>query len=183
VWRWFLISSTNRINKQITAREVRLVSASGEQLGIKTIEEALRIAYDAGLDLVEVAPQEKPPVCRIMDYGKHKFEQEKKTKLARKNQSLIVIKEIKLRPKIDSHDFATKRKHVERFLGAGNKVKVVIMFRGREMAHTELGRKLLDRMFDDVKELGSIESAAKQEGRDMFMILAPVAKKELQVNA
>ncbi len=177
--RWSLISSTNRINKQIPAREVRLVSADGEQLGIKSIDEALRIAYDAGLDLVEVAPQEKPPVCRIMDYGKHKFEQEKKNKLARKNQSMIVIKEIKLRPKIDTHDFGTKRRHVERFLGAGHKVKVVIMFRGREMAHTDLGKKLLDRMSEEVKELGTVESAAKQEGRDMFMIMAPLLKKEI----
>ena len=160
-----------------------MVSESGEQLGIRPTEEALRIAYDVGLDLVEVAPQERPPVCRIMDYGKHKFEQEKKTKLARKNQSQIVIKEIKLRPKIDTHDFMTKKKHVERFLGAGHKVKVVIMFRGREMAHTELGKKLLDRMSEDVKELGAVESAAKQEGRDMFMILAPVLKKETVVNA
>jgi translation initiation factor IF-3 len=160
-----------------------LVSESGEQLGIRPTDEALRIAYDAGLDLVEVAPQEKPPVCRIMDYGKHKFELEKKNKLARKNQSQIVIKEIKLRPKIDTHDFDTKKRHVERFLGAGNKVKVVIMFRGREMAHTDLGKKLLDRMAEEVQELGLVESAAKQEGRDMFMIMAPVHKKEIVQNA
>lgn len=152
-------------------------------MGIRPTEEALQLAYDVGLDLVEVAPQERPPVCRIMDYGKHKFEQEKKTKLARKHQSLIVIKEIKLRPKIDTHDFMTKRKHVERFLAAGQKVKVVIMFRGREMAHTELGRKLLDRMAEEVQELGAVESAAKQEGRDMFMIMAPIIKKELPANA
>lgn len=160
-----------------------MVSESGEQLGIRATDEALKIAYDAGLDLVEVAPQEKPPVCRIMDYGKHKFELEKKNKLARKNQSQIIIKEIKLRPKIDTHDFDTKKRHIERFLGAGNKVKVVIMFRGREMAHTDLGKKLLDRMAEDVKELGLVESAAKQEGRDMFMIMAPVHKKEIAQNA
>lgn len=139
----------------------------------------MKIAYEAGYDLVEVAPQENPPVCRIMDYGKFKFEQEKKAKQARKHQSLIVVKEIKLRPKIDSHDFGTKRKHVERFLTAGSKVKVVIMFRGREMAHTDLGKKLLDRMYEEVKELGSIESAAKVDGRDMIMILAPLQKKEI----
>lgn len=160
-----------------------MVAENGDQLGIKPIEDALRIADDAGLDLVEVAPQEKPPVCRVMDYGKHKFEQEKKAKLARKNQSLIIVKEIKLRPKIDKHDFDTKRRHVERFLNAGCKVKVVIMFRGREMAHTELGKKLLDRMFEAVQELAMIESEAKVEGRDMIMFLAPVAKKEIVVNA
>ena len=130
------------------------------------------------MDLVEVAPQEKPPVCRIMDYGRFKFEQEKKAKKARKNQSLIVVKEIKLRVKIDTHDFATKRKHVERFLNAGQKVKVVIMFRGREMAHTELGKKLLDRLYEEVQELGLIESPARVDGRDMIMILAPTQKKE-----
>ena len=130
------------------------------------------------MDLVEVAPQEKPPVCRIMDYGRFKFEQEKKAKKARKNQSLIVVKEIKLRVKIDTHDFATKRKHVERFLSAGQKVKVVIMFRGREMAHTELGKKLLDRLYEEVQELGLIESPARVDGRDMIMILAPTQKKE-----
>ncbi|MFH1736483.1 MAG: translation initiation factor IF-3 [Actinomycetota bacterium] len=166
------------MNRQIPAREVRLVSESGEQLGIKSIEEALRIADDAGMDLVEVAPQERPPVCRIMDYGRFKFEQEKKAKKARKNQSLIVVKEIKLRVKIDKHDFATKRKHVERFLSAGQKVKVVIMFRGREMAHTELGKKLLDRLYEEVQELGLIESPARVDGRDMIMILAPTQKKE-----
>lgn len=130
------------------------------------------------MDLVEVAPQESPPVCRIMDYGRFKFEQEKKAKKARKNQSLIVVKEIKLRVKIDKHDFATKRKHVERFLSAGQKVKVVIMFRGREMAHTELGKKLLDRLYEEVQELGLIESPARVDGRDMIMILAPTQKKE-----
>lgn len=130
------------------------------------------------MDLVEVAPQEKPPVCRIMDYGRFKFEQEKKAKKARKHQSLIVVKEIKLRVKIDTHDFATKRKHVERFLNAGQKVKVVIMFRGREMAHTELGKKLLDRLYEEVQELGLIESPARVDGRDMIMILAPTQKKE-----
>ena len=130
------------------------------------------------MDLVEVAPQERPPVCRIMDYGRFKFEQEKKAKKARKHQSLIVVKEIKLRVKIDRHDFATKRKHVERFLNAGQKVKVVIMFRGREMAHTDLGKKLLDRLFEEVQELGLIESPARVDGRDMIMILAPTQKKE-----
>lgn len=152
-------------------------------MGVKPLPEALQIARSEGLDLVEVAPQAAPPVCRIMDYGKYRYEQERKNKKARKKQSLIVLKEIKLRPKIDNHDFVTKRKHVERFLTHGDKVKVVIMFRGREMDHTELGKKLLDRLFDDVKELATIESPAKVDGRDMIMILAPTHKKEAPSDA
>ena len=145
-----------------------MVSESGEQLGIQPTDEALRIAYEAGLDLVEVAPQEKPPVCRIMDYGKHKFELEKKNKLARKNQSQIVIKEIKLRPKIDTHDFDTKKRHVERFLRAGNKVKVVIMFRGREMAHTELGKKLAGQNGGRSQRIG-FSGKRSQAGRTRYV--------------
>lgn len=156
---------------------MRVVASDGSQLGIKDVAEALRMAQDEGLDLVEVAPQEDPPVCRIMDYGKYKYEQERKVKKARKKQSLIVVKEIKLRPKIDNHDFLVKRKHVERFLTNGAKVKVAIMFRGREMDHADLGKKLLDRLAEEVKELGVIESEAKIDGRDMIMVLSPTRKK------
>jgi len=152
-------------------------------LGVKPLQEAMSIAYAEELDLVEVAAQADPPVCRIMDYGKYRYEQERKAKRAKKKQSLIVIKEIKLRPKIDNHDFATKRKHVERFLNHGDKVKVVIMFRGREMDHTDLGKKLLDRLFEEVQELATIEAQPKVDGRDMIMVLAPVVKKEEKASA
>jgi translation initiation factor IF-3 len=142
------------------------------------LKEALQVAAEEGLDLVEVAPLEKPPVCRIMDYGKYKYEQERKAKKARKKQSLIVVKEIKFRPKIDNHDFIVKRKHVERFLNSGAKVKVTIMFRGREMDHADIGKRILDRLAEEVGSLGSVESAAKINGRDMVMVLAPVRKRE-----
>lgn len=138
------------------------------------------MASEEGLDLVEVAPQADPPVCRIMDYGKYKYELERKNRRARKKQSLIVVKEIKLRPKIDNHDFDTKKHHVERFLNNGAKVKVAIMFRGREMDHADLGKKLLDRMADEVSELGTIEAQAKIDGRDMIMVLTPVKKKVIE---
>lgn len=177
------ITSSVRVNDGITAREVRLIAADGTQLGVKPLQEAMRIAFAEELDLVEVAAQAEPPVCRIMDYGKYKYEQERKAKRAKKKQSLIVIKEIKLRPKIDNHDFATKRKHVERFLNHGDKVKAVIMFRGREMDHTDLGKRLLDRLYEEVKELATIESQPKVDGRDMIMILAPVVKKEEKASA
>lgn len=145
-------------------------------MGIKTTEEALKIAYDAGLDLVEVAPQADPPVCRIMDYGKYKYEQTQKAKRARKHAATLIIKEMKLRPKIDNHDFEVKKKHIVRFLEDGAKVKVTIMFRGREMAHTELGRKLLERIAEEVGELGKVEALPKLDGRNMIMVLAPIVK-------
>lgn len=135
----------------------------------------MQIAIDRDLDLVEVAPQATPPVCRIMDYSKYRYETALKAKRARKHQSMVVIKEIKLRPKIETHDFETKKKHVVRFLKAGAKVKVTIMFRGREMTHTELGRALLDRLAGDVAELAKIESMPKLDGRNMIMTLAPFA--------
>lgn len=134
----------------------------------------MRIARDSDLDLVEVAPQSRPPVCKIMDYSKYKYEQEIKAKEARKKQTTITVKEIKLRPKIDIHDFQTKKKHVERFLAAGDKVKVTIMFRGREMAHQELGEKLLTRLAEEVAELGVVESKPKVDGRNMVMMMSPV---------
>ena len=152
---------------------MRLIDADGSQIGIKSTEDAQRYAWDKNLDLVEVAPDAKPPVCRVMDYSKYKYEQEQKAKLARKHQSTITIKEIKLRPKIDPHDYATKKGHVVRFLKNRDKVKVTIMFRGREMTHPERGRALLLKMAEEVAELGVIESNPLQDGRNMVMMLAP----------
>jgi translation initiation factor IF-3 len=164
---------TTRINDAIRVPQVRLIGADGEQIGIKSTDEALKYAWDANLDLVEVAPDAKPPVCRVMDYSKYKYEQEQKAKLARKHQSTITIKEIKLRPKIDPHDYATKKGHVIRFLKNRDKVKVTIMFRGREMTHPERGRVLLLRLAEEVQDLGIVESAPLQDGRNMVMMLAP----------
>ena len=143
------------------------------QIGVVETRDALSQARALDLDLVEVAPQADPPVCRIMDYGKYKYEQDVKLKEARKKQSRTGLKEIKFRPKIDPHDYATKKGHVTRFLSAGNKVKITIMFRGREMAHTELGRKILDRLVVDLGELAIVESMPKQEGRNMIMVIGP----------
>jgi translation initiation factor IF-3 len=161
------------VNDQIRAREVRLVGPEGEQVGIVPIGEALRLAQDTDLDLVEVAPTARPPVCKLMDYGKYKYESAQKAREARRNQSLTVIKEMKLRPKIDPHDYQTKKGHVVRFLKAGDKVKVTIMFRGREQSRPELGFRLLKRLADDVQELGYVESSPKQDGRNMIMVMAP----------
>lgn len=147
-------------------------------MGIVQLAVALRAAREADLDLVEVAPQADPPVCRIMDYGKHKYEQDQKEKEARKRQSQITIKEIKMRPKISDNDYGTKSGHVRRFLNDGAKVKATIMFRGREMSHTELGRGLLDRLAEDMEDLSSIEAYPKVDGRNMVMVLAPFRKKE-----
>ena len=149
----------------------------GAQIGIVSTSDALRRAQDLDLDLVEVAPQANPPVCRIMDYGKYKYEQDIRQKEARKKQAKIEVKEIKFRPKIDPHDYATKKGHVERFLRAGARVKVTIMFRGREMAHTELGRKILDRLVEDLTDLAVVEASPKQDGRNMIMVIAPVKKQ------
>ncbi|SDP05730.1 bacterial translation initiation factor 3 (bIF-3) [Nakamurella panacisegetis] len=162
-----------RINDRIRVPEIRLVGADGEQIGIISVTEALRMAQEQDLDLVEVAAEARPPVCRLMDYGKFKYENAQKAREARRNQVLTVIKEMKLRPKIDSHDYETKKGHVERFLKAGDKVKVTIMFRGREQSRPELGFRLLQRLSADVAELGFVESAPKQDGRNMIMVLAP----------
>nr|WP_276606866.1 translation initiation factor IF-3 [Nakamurella flava] len=161
------------MNDRIRVPEIRLVGAEGEQIGIVSIGDALRRAQDADLDLVEVAPDARPPVCKLMDYGKFKYESAQKAREARRNQVLTVIKEMKLRPKIDSHDYETKKGHVVRFLKAGDKVKVTIMFRGREQSRPELGFRLLQRLATDVADLGVIESAPKQDGRNMIMVLAP----------
>ncbi|SMO48511.1 translation initiation factor IF-3 [Propioniciclava tarda] len=157
--------------------EVRLVGPKGEQVGIVRIEDALRLARDADLDLVEVAPQARPPVCKLMDYGKFKYEADQKARESRRNQANTVIKEMKLRPKIDGHDYDTKKGHVVRFLKAGDKVKITIMFRGREQSRPELGYNLLKKLADDVSEDGTVESAPKQDGRNMLMVLAPTRKK------
>jgi translation initiation factor IF-3 len=163
----------DRINDAIRAPRVRLIDEDGTQLGIKTSDEARQYAYGKGLDLVEVAAQADPPVTRVMDYGKYRYEQEQKAKLARKHQSQIQVKEIKLRPKIGVHDYETKKGHVVRFLNQRAKVKVTIMFRGREQLHPERGRNLLMRLAEDVKELGMIESPPLQDGRNMVMVLGP----------
>ncbi|WP_425551812.1 translation initiation factor IF-3 [Humibacillus xanthopallidus] len=154
-----------------------MVGPNGEQVGIVRVEDALRLAEEANLDLVEVAPMAKPPVAKLMDFGKFKYEAAMKAREARKNQVNTVIKEIKLRPKIDPHDYGTKKGHVERFLKAGDKVKVTIMFRGREQSRPELGRRLLERLAEDIVELGYVESAPKQDGRNMIMVIGPTKKK------
>jgi translation initiation factor IF-3 len=159
------------------------VGSDGTQIGIVSIDEALRRARDLDLDLVEVAPLAQPPVCRIMDYGKYKYERDVRQKEARKKQSRVEVKEIKMRPKIDRHDYGTKKGHVERFLKTGARVKVTIMFRGREMAHTELGRKLLDRLTEDLTELATVETYPKLDGRNMVMVLAPVKRPTLRAEA
>ena len=171
------ISAEPRINDRIRVPEVRLVGPNGEQVGIVAIDAALRLAQEADLDLVEVAPTARPPVCKLMDYGKFKYESAVKAREARKNQAHTIIKEMKLRPKIDPHDYETKKGHVERFLKAGDKVKITIMFRGREQSRPELGFRLLQRLANDVSELGFVESAPKQDGRNMIMVLGPIKKK------
>jgi translation initiation factor IF-3 len=171
------ISVEPRINDRIRVPEVRLVGPNGEQVGIVRIEDALRLALEADLDLVEVAPMAKPPVCKLMDFGKFKYEAALKERESRRNQTHTVIKEMKLRPKIDQHDYETKKGHVERFLKAGDKVKITIMFRGREQSRPELGLRLLAKLAEDVTELGFVEATPKQDGRNMIMVLAPHRKK------
>ena len=156
---------------------MRLVGPNGEQVGIVSIQDALRLAQEQDLDLVEVAATARPPVAKVMDYGKFKYESALKAREARKNQAHTVIKEMKLRPKIDPHDYETKKGHVVRFLKAGDKVKITIMFRGREQSRPELGRRLLSRLAEDVQELGFVEFAPKQDGRNMIMVLGPHKKK------
>ena len=163
-----------RINERIRVPEVRLIDENGEQVGIVPTADALERARESDLDLVEVAPNSKPPVVRVLDYSKYKYEQEQKAKAARKHQQQVNVREIKLRPKIAQHDYETKRGHVERFLRQQDKVKVTIMFRGREQSHPERGRALLDRLLQDVSEIGTMEQEPLQEGRNMTMLLAPV---------
>ena len=166
-------NNETRINDRIRAREVRLVDPDGRQLGIKPLPEALHIARELDLDLVEVAPMANPPVCKILDYGKWRYEAAQRDKESRRKTSNIQIKEMKYRPKIGPGDFDTKTRRVARFLADGHKVKITIMFRGREVAHPELGKAILDRIADDVGSLAKIEAAPKLDGRNMVMVLAP----------
>jgi len=166
------ISKDNlRINEEIRAREVRVITANNEQLGVMLLREAFRLAAEAQLDLVEVAPLAKPPVCRIMDYGKYKYEQQKREKEARKKQKIVTIKEVKVRPNIEDHDFQVKLKNAQRFLQDGDKVKATVMFRGRELSHPELGRQVLVRMAGELKDIANGEREARLEGKNMIMIL------------
>ena len=167
-------SDDTRINDEITASSCRLIGVDGSQLGLFAIRDAQRVADDQGLDLVEIAPNAEPPVCKVMDYGKFKYDQAIKAKQARKNQSKIETKEMKFRPKIDVGDYTTKKKHVIRFLEAGSKVKITIMFRGREMSHPEQGLSILERLADDLKDVAVIENQPKMEGRNMHMLIAPL---------
>ena len=164
---------TTRINERIRVPEVRLIDETGAQVGVMKTEDALRYAQDKDLDLVEVAPEAKPPVCRVLDYSKYKYEQAQKAKAARKHQQQITIREIKFRPKIAEHDYATKKGHVERFLRHKDKVKITIMFRGREVTHPERGVMILDRLAEDLAELSTIEQRPIQDGRNMTMMLGP----------
>lgn len=163
---------SQKINEEIRAREVRVVGNNNEQLGIMLLREALRIAGEQQMDLVEVAPTAKPPVCRIMDYGKFRYEQQKRDKEAKKKQKVVTLKEVKLRPNIEDHDFNVKLKNAQRFLEEGDKVKVTIMFRGRELSHPELGRQVLVKMAAELKNIANVEREPKLEGKNMIMILA-----------
>ena len=169
-----IIDKGVRINREIRAREVRVIDPEGKQLGILPLVEALRTAANSELDLVEVSPKSEPPVCRIMDYGKFKYQQQKKTHDAKKKQAVVHLKEVKLRPKTEEHDFQFKLRHIERFLKEGNKTKVTVVFRGRELAHPDIGRKMLARMTDESKEWAKVEQEPKFEGRNCVMILAPL---------
>ncbi|WP_040316407.1 translation initiation factor IF-3 [Gleimia europaea] len=166
-----------RVNDRIRVPEVRLVGPEGEQVGVVRVADALRLAEEAGLDLVEVAPNARPPVAKLMDFGKYKYELAQKARESRRNQANTVLKEIRFRLKIDDHDYETKKGHVERFLNGGDKVKVMIMFRGREQSRPEMGIRLLERLAEDVAELGVVESKPRQDGRNMTMVLAPTRKK------
>lgn len=165
------------INENITAREVRLIGAEGEQIGIVSIQEAMAVAEEAKLDLVEISPDAEPPVCRVMDYGKHVFEKKKQQAVARKNQKQIQIKEIKFRPGTEEGDYKVKLRNLVRFLSDGDKAKVSLRFRGREMAHQELGMELLKRVEQDLLEYGTVEQYPKMEGRQLMMVIAPKKKK------
>ena len=174
LWRWATIANTDhQINEEIRDKEVRLIGADGEQLGIMSSEEALRIATEQEYDLVKIAPGSNPPVCRIMDYGKYRFEQTKKEKEAKKNQRVIEIKEIRMSPSIDTNDFNTKLKNGQKFLSEGNRLKVSVRFRGREMAHTEIGGVILRDFAAKCADVANMDKAPKLEGRNMSMFLSP----------
>ena len=162
-----------RVNQQISVTQVRLIDGEGENVGVVAIDDALGRADDAGLDLVEISPDASPPVCKLLDYGKFKYEAQKRANLARKKQKVIEVKEIKMRPNIDQHDYDVKMRAMVKFLGEGDKVKVTLRFRGREMAHQNLGLKVLERVRDELEELSKVEQFPKMEGRQMTMVIAP----------
>ncbi|WP_368397594.1 translation initiation factor IF-3 [Marinovum sp. 2_MG-2023] len=166
-----------RVNERIRATEIRLIGAEGENVGVVTPARAMEMAADVGLDLVEISPNATPPVCKIMDFGKFKYEQQKRESEARKKQKIIEVKEVKFRPNTDTHDYEVKMRNVYKFLENGDKVKVTLRFRGREMAHQNLGRELLERVAEDTKELGKIENMPKMEGRQMIMMIGPLPQK------
>ncbi|MCQ2426857.1 MAG: translation initiation factor IF-3 [Clostridia bacterium] len=166
------------INENIRCKEVRVINQDGQQLGIMAPESALRIAYNSGLDLILISPNAQPPVCRIADYGRYRFEQDKREKEAKKKQNIIEVKEVQLSCRIETHDFETKVNHALRFLGDGNKVKVVLRFRGREMSHQQLGKDILDQFKEAVKESGTVEKAPVLDGKLMTMIVSPIARKD-----
>lgn len=177
--RCIKISSNDnlRVNDQIRSRKVRLVDQEGEQIGVKPLNEAKEIAEERGYDLVEVAPQANPPVCKIMDYGKYKYEQAKKRKKAKKKQNVMNVKEVQMGVKIEDHDFNVKLKQAKRFLNNKDKVKVRLKFRGRELMHKEMGYDLMDRLIEETKDIGKVESKPSMEGRDMMMVLTPISDK------
>ena len=166
-----------RVNDRIRAPEIRLIGADGDNVGVVTPEKAMELAEQAGLDLVEISPNAAPPVCKIMDYGKYKYEQQKRESEARKKQKIVEVKEVKFRPNTDTHDYDVKMRNVMRFLENGDKVKITLRFRGREMAHQDLGRELLHRVAGDVEGVGKVENMPKMEGRQMIMIIGPTGAK------
>ncbi|MBC7076215.1 MAG: translation initiation factor IF-3 [Syntrophomonadaceae bacterium] len=172
-----------RVNDDIRVKEVRLISETGEQLGIVPIKKALEISVEKNLDLVEVAPSAKPPVCRLMDYGKFKFEQSKKEKEARKKQKIVSVKEVKMRPNIEEHDFKVKAKNARRFLTSGDKVKLTIMFRGRQITHPELGERLALKLAEELSDISTVEKAPKVEGRNMVAVFVPKTESEKKEEA
>ena len=176
--RWCVITKDFRVNEEIRVKEVRITDSDGNQLGIMSLASALRLAEEKEKDLVEIAPQAKPPVCRLVDYGKYKYEQSKRGKEARKKQHIVNIKEVKLRPNIEDHDFMVKANSAARFLKEGDKVKATIMFRGREIVHPRMGQVLLERLAEHVKDFSMVERQARLEGKNMIMILAP--KQEIK---
>lgn len=173
----FISTAEPRINDRIRVSEVRLIGAAGEQVGVVATEIALKLAEEAGFDLVEIAPEAQPPVCKIMDFGKYKYEIAQKAREARQNQTHIVVKEIRLGLKIENHDYETKKNHIEKFLLSGDKVKVTVQFKGREQTRPEMGFRLLQRLAEDVANTGFVEFAPKREGRSMTMVLGPMKKK------
>lgn len=178
MWRWRTISKDMLVNENIRAREVRLIGPKGDQLGIRSLRDALQLARESNLDLVNVAPNARPPVCRVMDYGKYRYEQSKREKEARKKQKVISLKEVRLSSTIEEHDFQTKLRNAKKFIKAGDKVKCSIRFRGREITHQDIGREILGRIAEELKDEAEVERRPKLEGRSMIMILVPKTPKQ-----